>query len=133
MENKQNENSMQKEMEYVLKFLEREWERTGETKEVQVIGLREISLVNFEIERKIKENKEQLSLDISFRNSLKLTRENYVLLRLARKIKAEKEKDKADQDNQRWFYVGLDVEEYELYMKITEDEETGGNKDGGEV
>ncbi|RHL47902.1 hypothetical protein [Eubacterium ventriosum] len=131
MENKQNENSMQKEMEYVLKFLEREWERTGETKEVQVIGLREISLVNFEIERKIKENKEQLSLDISFRNSLKLTRENYVLLRLARKIKAEK--DKADQDNQRWFYVGLDVEEYELYMKITEDEETGGNKDGGEV
>ena len=122
MENKQNENSMQKEMEYVLKFLEREWERTGETKEVQVIGL---------IERKIKENKEQLSLDISFRNSLKLTRENYVLLRLARKIKAEK--DKADQDNQRWFYVGLDVEEYELYMKITEDEETGGNKDGGEV
>ena len=32
MENKQNENSMQKEMEYVLKFLEREWERTGETK-----------------------------------------------------------------------------------------------------
>lgn len=131
MENKQNENSMQKEMEYVLKFLEREWEHTGETKEVQVIGLREISLVNFEIERKIKENKEQLSLDISFRNSLKLTRENYVLLRLARKIKAEK--DKADQDNQRWFYVGLDVEEYELYMKITEDEETGGNKDGGEV
>ena len=131
MENKQNENSMQKEMEYVLKFLEREWERTGETKEVQVIGLREISLVNFEIERKIKENKEQLSLDISFRNSLKLTRENYVLLRLARKIKAEK--DKADQDNQRWFYVGLVVEEYELYMKITEDEETGGNKDGGEV
>lgn len=131
MENKQNENSMQKEMEYVLKFLEREWERTGETKEVQVIGLREISLVNFEIERKIKENKEQLSLDISFRNSLKLTRENYVLLRLARKIKAEK--DKADQDNQRWFYVGLDVEEYELYMKITEDEETGGNKDVGEV
>ena len=131
MENKQNENSMQKEMEYVLKFLEREWERTGETKEVQVIGLREISLVNFEIERKIKENKEQLSLDISFRNSLKLTRENYVLLRLARKIKAEK--DKADQDNQRWFYVGLDVEEYELDMKITEDEETGGNKDGGEV
>lgn len=131
MENKQNENSMQKEMEYVLKFLERELERTGETKEVQVIGLREISLVNFEIERKIKENKEQLSLDISFRNSLKLTRENYVLLRLARKIKAEK--DKADQDNQRWFYVGLDVEEYELYMKITEDEETGGNKDGGEV
>ena len=73
MENKQNENSMQKEMEYVLKFLEREWERTGETKEVQVIGLREISLVNFEIERKIKENKEQLSLDISFRNSLTLT------------------------------------------------------------
>ena len=131
MENKQNENSMQKEMEYVLKFLEREWERTGETIEVQVIGLREISLVNFDIERKIKENKEQLSLDISFRNSLKLTRENYVLLRLARKIKAEK--DKADQDNQRWFYVGLDVEEYELYMKITEDEETGGNKDGGEV
>lgn len=66
MENKQKENSMQKEMEYVLKLLEREWERTGETKEVQVIGLREIGLVNLEIERKIKENKEQLSLDISF-------------------------------------------------------------------
>lgn len=131
MENKQNENSMQKEMEYVLKFLEREWERTGETKEVQVIGLREISLVNFEIERKIKENKEQLSLDISFRDSLKLSRENYVLLRLAKKIKSEK--DKSDKDNQRWFYVGLDVEEYELYMEITNREETGGNKDGGEV
>ena len=110
MENKQNENSMQREMEYLLKLLEREWERTGETTEVQVIGFREISLVNFQIERKIKENKEQLSLDISFRDSLKLSRENYVLLRLARKIKAEK--DKADCDNQRWFYVGLDAEEY---------------------
>lgn len=131
MENKQNENSMQKEMEDVLKLLEHEWERTGETKEVQVIGLREISLVNFEIERKIKENKEQLSLDISFRDSLKLSRENYVLLRLARKIKAEK--DKADQDNQRWFYVGLDMEEYELYMEITNKEDEGGNKNGGEV
>lgn len=98
MKNKQNENSMQKEMEYVLGILEREWERTGETKEVQVIGLKEISLVNFEIERRIKENKEQLSLDISFRDSLKLSRENYVLLRLAKKIKAKK--DKADQDNQ---------------------------------
>ena len=54
-----------------------------------------------------------------------------MLLRLARKIKAEA--DQAAHDNQRWFYVGLDVEEYELYMKITEDEETGGNKDGGEV
>ena len=90
-----------------------------------------VAILLYKYRRKIKENKEQLSLDISFRNSLKLTRENYVLLRLARKIKAEK--DKADQDNQRWFYVGLDVEEYELYMKITEDEETGGNKDGGEV
>ncbi len=131
MKNKQNENSMQKEMEYVLGILEREWERTGETKEVQVIGLKEISLVNFEIERRIKENKEQLSLDISFRDSLKLSRENYVLLRLAKKIKAKK--DKADQDNQRWFYVGLDMEEYELYMEITNREDTGGNKDGGEV
>ncbi len=131
MENKQNKNSTQREMEYLLKLLEREWERTGETKEVQVIGLREIGLVNSQIEKQIKENKEQLSLDISFRESLKLSRENYALLRLAKKIKAEK--DKADQDNQRWFYVGLDVEEYELYMKITEDEETGGNKDGGEV
>lgn len=131
MENKQNENSIQKEMEYVLKLLEREWELTGETKEVQVIGLREISLVNFEIERRIKENKEQLSLDVSFRNSLKLTRENYVLLRLAKKIKTEK--DKADQDNQRWFYVGLDMEEYELYMEITNKEDEGGNKNGGEV
>ena len=131
MENKQNENSMQKEMEYVLGILECEWERTGETKEVQVIGLREISLVNLEIERRIKENKEQLSLDVSFRNSLKLTRENYVLLRLAKKIKAEK--DKADHDNQRWFYVGLDMEEYELYMEITNKEDEGGNKNGGEV
>lgn len=131
MKDKQNENSVQREMEYVLKLLEREWERTGETKEVQVIGLREIGLVNFQIERKIRENKEQLSLDISFRDSLELTRENYILLRLAKKIKAEK--DKADFDNQRWFYAGLDAEEYELYVKITEGEDTGGNKDGEKV
>lgn len=131
MKNKQNENLVQREMEYVLKLLEREWERTGETKEVQVIGLREISLVNSQIERKVRENKEQLSLDISFRDSLELTRENYILLRLAKKIKAKK--DKADRDNQRWFYVGLDVEEYEVYVKIAEDEDTGGNKDGEKV
>lgn len=131
MKDKQNKNSVQREMEYALKLLEREWERTGETKEVQVIGLREISLVNSQIERRIKENKEQLSLDISFRDSLELTRENYILLRLAKKIKAEK--DKADFDNQRWFYAGLDAEEYKLYMKITEGEDTGGNKDGEKV
>lgn len=131
MENIQNgkDNSTHKEMEYVLKLLEREWERTGETEEVQVIGLREISMVNFQIEKKIKENKEKLLADISFRDSLKQTRENYVLLRLAKKIKAER--DKADCENRRWFYVCLDAEEYALFMHVTE--ETGGDKDGEEV
>lgn len=54
-----------------------------------------------------------------------------MLLRLAKKIKSEK--DKADQDNQRWFYVSLDAEEYKLYAKITNREEVGVDKNGKEV
>lgn len=116
-------NNVGREMEYLMRLLNKEWRRTGETKQKQVIDFRDINSINVAISDMIKNNQEKLSENISFEDSLKYTRENYVLLRLVKKIK--RAKDKAEVKGEKWFCINLDRDELIIFKELT-----GGDKGG---
>ena len=80
-------------MEFLLKELHKEWDRSGANKASVFISLDEVEEVNKTLLLRIaKQQKEAETGDITFKKSVKLSRECYILLRLARKIKAEEYK-----------------------------------------
>ena len=95
-------NDLMKDMEFLINELHKEWDRSGATKATVIIGIEEASEVNQTLAAKIVEKQELLEKDeLSFKQSIGLSRENYVLLRLVKKIKA-----KEDKTNEK----GLDME-----------------------
>ena len=114
-------------LEMAMRQLEREWQRAGEVTNLQTVGLNDIRSINAAIAKAIVENREQKSKSISFGESLAIVKEKYILLRMAKKIREHRVM--ADKRNERWFYVGLDREEYAVFQKITkEGEECYGEK-----
>ena len=114
-------------LELTMQQLEQEWQRAGEVMKLQVVGLNDIRSINGAIAKAVVENREQKSKSISFEESLSIVKENYILLRLAKKIREHRVM--ADRRNERWFYIGLDREEYDVFQKITkEGEEHYGEK-----
>ena len=105
-------------MEFLMKELHKEWDRSGVTKASVVISVEEVKEVNqvllFRI-AKIQELAE--SKDMTLKESVSLSRECYVLLRVARKIKAME-----DKTNQKAmdleFSVPLDKEELKLFKEL---------------
>lgn len=122
---KKQKNDIYKYLEAAIKQLEQEWQRAGEVTKLQVVGLNDIRDIHAAIAGAVAENREQKNL--CFEESLAIVRENYILLRLAKKIREHRVM--ADRRNERWFYVGLDSEEYAVFQKITEKE---GEKHHGE-
>ena len=80
-------------MEFLMKELHKEWDRSGANKASVFISLDEVEEVNKTLLLRIaKQQKEAETGDITFKKSVKLSRECYILLRLARKSKAEEYK-----------------------------------------
>lgn len=102
-------------MEYLLKLLHKEWERSGRTKAEICMDAADGRTVGVQIVEEIQRRQGQLETDgMSFRQSMRISKENFILLRLAKKIK--KEGDKAERREAGTSYtVELDKEEYRLY------------------
>lgn len=105
-------------MEFLVNELHREWDRTGVTKASVVISLEEVEEVNQVLLLRIAKTQELAKAkEMTFKKSMTLSRECYVLLRLARKIKA-----KEDKTNQKAmdleFSVPLDAEELKLFKEM---------------
>ena len=80
-------------MEFLMKELHKEWDRSGANKASVFISLDEVEEVNKTLLLSIaKHQKEAETGDITFKKSVKLSRECYILLRLARKVQAEEHK-----------------------------------------
>ena len=92
--------------------------RAGWEKASVFISLDEVEDVHKTILLRIaKQQKEAETAEITFKKSVKLSRECYVLLRLARKIKAEEHK--AYQNGTCYeFEVKLDKEELKLFKEM---------------
>ncbi|MGB4661532.1 MAG: hypothetical protein WBI07_20330 [Mobilitalea sp.] len=105
-------------MEFLMKELHKEWDKSGVTKASVVISLEEVEEVKQVILMRIAKIQELVDAkQLTFKENMSFTRECYVLLRLARKIKA-----KEDKTNQKAmdleFSVSLDKEELKLFKEL---------------
>ena len=105
-------------MEFLMKELHKEWDRSGANKASVFISLDEVEEVNKTLLLRIaKQQKEAETGDITFKKSVKLSRECYILLRLARKIKAEEHKS-YNNGTCYEFEVALDKDELKLFKEM---------------
>ena len=107
-----------KNMEYLVKLLHKEWERSGRTKAEVSIDVTDKKEVGAKLAGVIKAKQGQLETEeMAFKECMELSRENFVLLRLARKIK--KAADRAERrEDAVSFTVEMDKEEYKLFSTL---------------
>lgn len=107
-----------KNMEHLIKLLHKEWERSGRTKAEVSIDITDKNKVGAKLTAEIQERQKQLeTAGMDFKECMALSKENFILLRLARKIK--KAEDRAGrQENAVSFTVEMDKEEYKLFSML---------------
>ena len=107
-----------KNMEYLVKLLHKEWERSGRTKAEVSIDITDKKEVGAKLTAEIQERQKQLeTAGMDFKECMALSKENFILLRLARKIK--KAEDRAGRrENAVSFTVEMDKEEYKLFSTL---------------
>ena len=97
---------IRKDMEYLVKLLHKEWERSGKTKAQVTVSLSDAVEIGKRMAGVIHDKQKQLENE-------ELT---FVLLRLVKKVKKAEEKTVKKADTE--FFVELDKEEYKLFAKI---------------
>ena len=105
-------------MEFLVNELHKEWDRSGVTKASVVISLEEVEEVNQVLLLRIAKTQELAeATEMTFKESMTLSRECYVLLRLVRKVKEKEDKtNKKAMDME--FSVPLDKEELNLFKEL---------------
>ena len=114
---KNNTAVIEKDMEFLLKELHKEWDRSGVTKAAVTIAVEEVEEVNQALLLAIATRQEQAEKALDFKECVRLSRENYILLRLARKVKKQEDRcNKLAMDLE--FEVQMDKEEYKLFKTM---------------
>ena len=105
-------------MEHLVKLLHKEWERSGRTKAEVSIDIADKRAAETRLAGEIQERQGQLEAEgMTFKECMELSKENFVLLRLARKIK--KAADRAERrEDAVSFTVEMDKEEYKLFSTL---------------
>lgn len=105
-------------MEYLVKLLHKEWEHSGKTKAQVTVSLSDAGEVKKRMAERIAGKQKQLENDeLTFKQSMELSKQNFVLLRLVKKVeKAEEKTVETAVDTE--FLVELDNEEYRLFVEI---------------
>ena len=105
-------------MEFLIKELHKEWDRTGAVKASVSISLNDVEDVHKAILLRIaKQQKRAENEKITLKKSIKLSKECYILLRLARKIKTEEHKTYHNGTCYE-FEVALDKDELSLFKEM---------------
>lgn len=110
-------------MEYLLRLLHKEWERSGRTRAEVSFHRDDAKAVHTVLGQEILQRQKALETeDMSFKESMELSKENYVLLRMVKKLKkAEERAVKKAEDTV--FAVELDKDEYKLFSLLIMTEE----------
>ena len=118
MEKQVTAKEIRKDMEYLMKLLHKEWERSGKTKAVVTVRLCDMKEIESRMAKVITDKQKQLeNEELTFKQSMELSKSNFVLLRLLKKMKKAEEKTvKKSIDLE--FSVELDKEEYKLFVEI---------------
>ena len=111
-------NELIKNMEYLVKLLHKEWERSGRTAAEAVIKTSDLPTVSKRTAAAIMERQARLeTAEMTFKQSMELSGENFILLRLARKVeRADRRAAKNGADTE--ICIELDREEHRLLVKI---------------
>ena len=111
-----------KNMEFLLKELHKEWDRTGEMKANVAISLEEIENIRKKLIERISIVQDAAENEsMSFNECVQLSKECYVLLRMIKKIKMEEEKaNKKGIDIV--ISIPMDKEELKYYKEIFKEE-----------
>lgn len=118
MEKQITAKEVRKDMEYLVKLLHKEWERSGKTKAAVTVRLTDVPEIEKRMAGVIADKQKHLeNEELTFKQSMELSKNNFVLLRLIKKVKKAEEKTvKKGLDTE--FSVELDKEEYKLFVDI---------------
>lgn len=109
---------VRKDMEYLVKLLHKEWERSGKTKAAVTVRLVDVPEIEKCMAGVIADKQKHLeNEELTFKQSMELSKNNFVLLRLVKKVKKAGEKT-AKRGLDTEFSVELDKEEYKLFVDI---------------
>lgn len=112
-----------KNVEHLVALLHKEWERSGRTKTEVSIDIADKKTVEIWLAEEIQERQKQLEREeMDFKTCMALSKENFVLLRLAKKIR--KAGNRAERRGAAVsFTVEMDKEEYRLYEALFKGQE----------
>lgn len=118
MEKQITAKEVRKDMEYLVKLLHKEWERSGKTRAAVTVRLVDVPEIEKRMAGVIADKQKHLeNEELTFKQSMELSKNNFVLLRLVKKVKKAEEKTmKKGLDTE--FSVELDKEEYKLFVDI---------------
>ena len=107
-----------KNMEFLVKELHKEWDRSGASKASVIISLEEVDGINDKLKEIIYQTQKSVDEDeLTFKQSIAKSKECYVLLRVVRKIAKKKDKcEKQAIDNE--FAIELDKDELKLFKGL---------------
>ena len=110
--------NIEKNMEFLIKELQKEWDVSKETKHRVTISVKDARRVRIKVQQQIADMGEMLhsQSDMSFKESMKLCRANYVTLRVARKLIAGQ--NAAEDAGEAEYTIAFDKEEFRSFRKL---------------
>ena len=110
--------NIEKNMEFLIKELQKEWDVSKETKHRVTISVKDARRGRIKVQQQITDMGEMLhsQSDLSFKESMKLCRANYVTLRVARKLIAGQ--NAAEAAGEAEDTIAFDKEEFRSFRKL---------------
>ena len=110
--------NIEKNMEFLIKELQKEWDVSKETKHRVTISAKDARRVRIRVQQQIADMGEMLhsQSNMSFKESMKLCRANYVTLRVARKLIAGQ--NAAEAAGETEYTIAFDKEEFRSFRKL---------------
>lgn len=110
--------NIEKNMEFLIKELQKEWDVSKETKHRVTISVKDARRIRIRVQQQIADMGEMLhsQSDMSFKESMKLCRANYVTLRVARKLIAGQ--NAAEAAGETEYTIAFDKEEFRSFRKL---------------
>lgn len=110
--------NIEKNMEFLIKELQKEWDVSKETKHRVTISVKDARRVRIRVQQQIADMGEMLhsQSDMSFKESMKLCRANYVTLRVARKLISGQ--NAAEAAGEAEYTIAFDKEEFRSFRKL---------------
>ena len=110
--------NIEKNMEFLIKELQNEWDVSKETKHRVTISVEDARRVRIKVQQQITDMGEMLhsQSDMSFKESMKLCRANYVTLRVARKLISGQ--NAAEAAGEAEYTIAFDKEEFSCFRKL---------------